>query len=95
MIWLLAKAVNRGDKRTQRVRDRVCMKSERPSRYRYRYRYQKKKARRSRARDLVLREPSRRERARDRCSRLETPPPLPPALHMVHPQNFRFQTVRF
>ncbi len=49
-------AVERGHKRTRCVRDRVCVKFERPRRYRYRYRYryQKKKARRGRARDPVL-----------------------------------------
>ncbi len=49
------------------------MKFERSRRYRYRYRYrcQEKKG----ARDPVFRDPPRRERALDRCSRLETPPP--------------------
>ncbi len=52
----MTKAVNRGDKRTRRVRDRVFVKFERSRRYRYHYRYryryryryhcQEKKARR-------------------------------------------------
>jgi hypothetical protein len=63
--------VNRGDKRTRRVRDRVFVKFERSRRYRC----QEKKARRSRARNPVFRDPPpHRERALDRCSRLETPP---------------------
>ncbi len=52
----VSKAVNRGDKRTRRVRDRDFVKFERSRRYRdrYRYRCQEKKSRRGRARDLVL-----------------------------------------
>jgi hypothetical protein len=69
------KAVNRGDKRTRRVRDRDFVKFERSRRYRDRYRCQEKKSRRGRARDLVFLDPPRRERALDRCSRIETPPP--------------------
>ncbi len=68
-----SKAVNRGDKRTRRVQDRVFVKFERSRRDRYRC--QEKKSRRGRARDPVFRDPPRRERALDRCSRLETPPP--------------------
>ena len=52
-----SKAVNRGDKRTRRVRDRDFVKFERSRRYRDRYRCQEKKSRRSRARDLVFRDP--------------------------------------
>ena len=53
------KAVNRGDKRTRRVRDRDFVKFERSRRYRDRYRCQEKKSRRGRgrARDLVFRDP--------------------------------------
>jgi hypothetical protein len=71
------KAVNRGDKRTRRVHDRVFVKFERSRRYRC----QEKKARRGRARDPVFRDPPRRERALHHCSRLETPP-TPPASHV-------------
>jgi hypothetical protein len=73
----ICKAVNRGDKRTRRVRDRDFAKFERSRRYRDRYRCQGKKSRRGRYRDLVFRDPPRRERELDRCSRIETPtPPL-------------------
>ncbi len=51
------KAVNRGDKRTRRVRDRVFVKFERSRCYRDRYRCQEKKSRRGRARDPVFRDP--------------------------------------
>ncbi len=55
------------------------MKFERSRRYRDRYRCHEKKSRR--ARDPVFRDPPpRRERALDRCSRLETHPP-PPIMH--------------
>ncbi len=70
------KAVNRGDKRTRRVRDRDFVKFETSCRYRDRYRCQEKKSRRGRDRDLVFRDPPRRERELDRCSRFATPPPL-------------------
>ncbi len=56
-----SKAVNRGDKRTRRVRGRVFVKFERSRRYRYRYRCQEKKARRERALDPVFRDPPRPE----------------------------------
>ncbi len=46
--------MNRGNKRTRRVRDRVFMKFERSRRYRDRYRCQEKKSRRGRARDPVF-----------------------------------------
>ncbi len=49
--------MNRGDKRTRRVRDRDFVKFERSRRYRDRYRCQEKKSRRDRARDLVFRDP--------------------------------------
>ncbi len=49
-----SKAVNRGDKRTRRVRDRDFVKFERSRRYRNRYRCQEKKSHRGRARDLVF-----------------------------------------
>jgi hypothetical protein len=62
MVWCLysslVQAVNRGDKRTRRVRDRDFVKFERSRRYRDRYRCQ---SRRGRARDLVFRDPPRRE----------------------------------
>jgi hypothetical protein len=51
---ILRKAVNRGNKRTGCVRDRVFVKGERSRRDRYRYRCQEKKARRGRARDPVF-----------------------------------------
>ncbi len=54
MCNIVLKAVNRGDKRTRRVRDRVFVKFERSPRYRYRYRCQEKKARCGRARDPVF-----------------------------------------
>ena len=44
--WGRGKAVNRGDKRTRRVRDRDFVKFERSCRYRDRYRCQEKKSRR-------------------------------------------------
>jgi hypothetical protein len=49
--------VNRGDKRTRRVRDRDFVKFERFPRYRDRYRCQEKKSRRGRAPDQVFRDP--------------------------------------
>jgi hypothetical protein len=49
--------VNRGDKRTRRVRDRDFVKFERSRRYRDRHRCQEKKSRRGRARDPVFRDP--------------------------------------
>ncbi len=62
LLWLgrpsyVGKAVNRGDKRTRRVRDRDFVKFERSRRYRDRYRCQEKKSRRGRDRDLVFRDP--------------------------------------
>ena len=48
----MTKAVNRGDKRTRRVRDRDFVKFERSRRYRDRYRCQEKKSRRERLRNL-------------------------------------------
>ena len=74
-ICIHAKAVNRGDKRTRRVRDRDFVKFERSRRYRDRYRCQ---SRRGRALGPVFRDPPRRERELDRWSRFETPPPSPP-----------------
>jgi hypothetical protein len=58
------KAVNRGDKRSRRYRDRDFAKFERSRRYRDRYRCQEKKSRRDRY--LVFRDPPRRERELDR-----------------------------
>jgi hypothetical protein len=57
LLLIPVKAVNRGDKRTRRVRDRAFVKFERSRRYRDRYRCQEKKSRRGRARDLVFRDP--------------------------------------
>jgi hypothetical protein len=53
----LLKAVNRGDKRTRRVRDRDFVKFERSRRYCDHYCCQEKKSRHGRARDLVFRDP--------------------------------------
>ncbi len=78
------KAVNRGDKRTRRVRDRDFVKFERSRRYRDRYRCQEKKSRRGRARDLVFRDPPRREPDLDRCSRFATPPISPNLLKFMN-----------
>jgi hypothetical protein len=58
IIYNYTKAVNRGDKRTRRVRDRDFVKFERSRHYRDRYRCQEKKSRRGRARDLVFRDPT-------------------------------------
>ncbi len=79
------KAVNRGDKRTRRVRDRDFVKFERSRRYRHRYRDRY----RCQEKSLAAAEPAirfsetppRRERALDRSSRIENPPP--PALCSV------------
>jgi hypothetical protein len=61
------KAVNRGDKRSRRFRDRDFTKFERSRRYQDRYRCQEKKSRRGRDCDLVFRDPPpRRERELDR-----------------------------
>jgi hypothetical protein len=68
------KAVNRGDKRTRRVPDRVFVKFERSRRDGYRC--QEKKSRRGRARDPVFRDPPM-PRTSPR-SLFETPPPSPP-----------------
>ena len=51
------KAVNRGDKRSRRYRDRDFAKFERSRRYRDRYCCQEKKSRRGRDRYLVFRDP--------------------------------------
>jgi hypothetical protein len=51
------KAVNRGDKRSRRYRDRHFAKFERSRRYRDCYRCQEKKSRRGRNRYLVFRDP--------------------------------------
>jgi hypothetical protein len=53
----LTKAVNRGDKRSRRFRDRDFAKFERSHRYRDGYRCQEKKSRRGCDRDLVFRDP--------------------------------------
>jgi hypothetical protein len=67
VCWLKQiKAVNRGDKRSRRFRDRDFAKFERSRRYRDRYRCQEKKSLRGRDRDLVFRDPPRRERELDR-----------------------------
>ena len=54
---ILSQAVNRGDKRSRRYRDRHFAKFERSRRYRDRYRCQEKKSRRGRDRYLVFRDP--------------------------------------
>ena len=54
---VLYKAVNRGDKRSRRFRDRDFAKFERSRRYRDCYRCQEKKSRRGRDRYLVFRDP--------------------------------------
>jgi hypothetical protein len=70
--------VNRGDKRTRRVRDRVFMIFERSRRYRDRYRCQEKKSRRGRALGPVFRDPpTPRMRARSLFA-VRDSPPLPP-----------------
>ena len=73
--------MNRGDKRTRRVRDRDFAKFERSrryrDRYRDRYRCQEKKSRCSRARDLVFQDPPRpRTRARSLFAVRDSPHPI-------------------
>ncbi len=70
--------MNRGDKRTGRVRDRDFVIFERSRRFCDRYSCQEKKSRRGRALGQVFRDPPRRERDLDRCSRFATPPPPHP-----------------
>ncbi len=78
------KAVNRGDKRSRRIRDRDFAKFERSRRYRDRYRCQEKKSRCGRDRDLVLRDPPPpRTRARSLFAVRDSPPPLP-ALNLLN-----------
>ncbi len=78
------KAVNRGDKRTRRVRDLVFVKFERSrryrDRYRDRYRCHEKKARRGRARDQVFRDPPHAENETSIAVRGSRLPP-PPIMH--------------
>ncbi len=76
-MFIVNKAVNRGDKRTRRVRDRVFVKFERSRRYRYRYCCQEKKARRGRARDPVFRDPPtpRKMSPRSLLAARDSPPP--------------------
>ncbi len=76
LLCPIPKAVNRGDKRTRRVRDRDFVKFERSHRYRDRYRCQ---SHRGRARDLVFRDPPHAENESSiavRGSRLPPPPAL-------------------
>jgi hypothetical protein len=74
---LVYKAVNRGDKRTRRVRDRDFVKFERSHRYRDRYRCQEKKSRLGRGRDLVFRDPhTPRTRARSLFAVRDSPHPI-------------------
>ncbi len=68
--------MNRGDKRTRRVRDRVFVKFERSRRYRYRYRSQEKKALRGRALDPVFRDPPHAKNEPSIAVRGLRPPPL-------------------
>jgi hypothetical protein len=65
IVILVSKAVNRGDKRSRRYRDRDFAKFERSRRYRDRYCCPGKKSRRGRERDLVFRDPPRREQELD------------------------------
>ena len=55
----MAKAVNRGGKRSRRYRYRDFAKFERSRRYRDRYRCEEKKSRRGRDHYLVFRDPPR------------------------------------
>jgi hypothetical protein len=71
------KAVNRGDKRTRRVRDRDFVKFERSRRYRDRYHCQEKSLAAAAPAIWFSETPPRRERDLDRCSRFATPPILP------------------
>jgi hypothetical protein len=71
------KAVNRGDKRTRRVRNKFSLNLKGLVAIAVR----KKGSQRTSPRSSFPRPPPRRERALDRCSRLETPPP-PSALHI-------------
>ncbi len=69
--------MNRGDKITRRVRDRVFVKFERYRRYRDRYRCQEKKSRRGRARDPVFRDPpTLRTSPRSLFAARDSPPPM-------------------
>ncbi len=68
--------MNRGDKRTRRVRDRDFGKFERSRRYRDRYRCQEKKSRRSCDRDLVFRDPPAENESSIAIRRSRPPPPL-------------------
>ena len=70
------KAVNRGDKRTRRVRDRVFVKFERSRRYRC----QEKKSRRGRARDPVFRDPPTPRTSPRSLFAARDSPPLPPPM---------------
>ncbi len=71
------KAVNRGDKRTRRVRDRDFVKFERSRRYRDRYVVRKKSLTAAAPAIRFSETPPRQERDLDRCSRFATPPILP------------------
>ncbi len=67
--------MNRGDKRTRRVRDRDFAKFERSRRYRDRYRCQEKKSHRGRALGPVFRDPPPpRTRARSLFAVRDSPP---------------------
>jgi hypothetical protein len=72
--------MNRGDKRTRRVRDRDFVKFERSRRYCDRYRCQEKKSRRGRGRDLVFRDPPHAENETSIAVRGSRLPP-PPIMH--------------
>jgi hypothetical protein len=73
--------VNRGDKRTQRDRDRDFVKFERSRRYRDRYRCQEKKSRRGRALGPVFRDPPPAENESLIAVRGSRLPPPPPPTH--------------
>ncbi len=90
-MYCTIKAVNRGDKRSRRYRDRDFAKFERSRRYRDRYRCPGKKSRRGRDRDLVFRDPPLpRTRARSLIANRDSPPP---PLCVQCPNLYRVRTI--
>ncbi len=83
------KDVNRGDKRTRRVRDRDFVKFERSRRYRDRYRCQEKKSRRGRARDPVFRDPPTPRTSPRSLFSDRDPPPCPVFSARIYRPSFR------
>jgi hypothetical protein len=78
------KAVNRGDKRTRRDRDRDFVKFERSRRYRDRYHCQEKKSCRGRALGPVFRDPpTPRTRAQSLFAVRDSPPPPPAHFYII------------